>query len=129
MTLTRMQSQVGGMFGITRQLRRKASYLCTPLREWEIWRNNSFIWFWFFLYRIGHILTRSPHKGYSIILWNWEYNYYKEVATPFEDMMKWKQKFIGGIFVSKCCCKDIMREITISKFEDINLNICRHVVN
>jgi len=33
MTLTRMQSQVGGMFGITRQLRRKASYLCTPLRN------------------------------------------------------------------------------------------------
>jgi len=101
MILTRTQNQAGGMFGITKQLIRKASYLRTTLKEWEVWRNNSFIWFWFFWYMISHILTRIPHKGYNIIFWNWEYNYYKEVAIPFKDMMKRKQKFIGGIFVTR----------------------------
>jgi hypothetical protein len=36
MTLTKTQNQASGMFEITKQLIRKASYLRTPLRKWEV---------------------------------------------------------------------------------------------
>ncbi len=43
--------------------------------------------------------------------------------------MKRKQKYVGGTFAIKCCCKDIMREIFVYELEDINFNVCMHVIN
>jgi hypothetical protein len=41
-----------------------------------------------FFVGISHILARSPHEGYIMILCNCEHNYYKEIAIFFGEVMK-----------------------------------------